>query len=160
MNELINTWFFYMSSLEILDSWSTETVPTFSHECLAQECQCLTQKIWSVYLIIEISPIYQSLLTGWSLNNFQVSCNSRYPPPTGETSTVVHTGPFSASQQITFSSSSIKVGFHEEKLQVTSLKRMCYCIGFTDALSAGHVIFSCSQECCWFFCWSGFIYDQ
>lgn len=60
-------------------------------------------------------------------------------PPKGEASSVVHSGPFSPRQQIPFSSSSIKVSFWDEKPQVTSRKRMCYCVGFTDALSAGHV---------------------
>lgn len=151
---------FSVSSLETLCSWWSAIVRTFFHECfLAYESQFLIQKIWAQYLIIVISPLYQSLSKGWSLNNFQVSCNSQYPPPMGEASTMVHTGPFSPSQQIALSSSSIKVSFYQEKAEVTSLKRMWYCLGFYWCPVSRTCIFSCSQECCWFFCWSGFIYD-
>lgn len=83
----------------------------------------------------EFSPIYQSLLRGWSQKNFKsvVTDNTLLPWRSN------HSGAFSPSQQMPFSSPSIKVSFHPEKPQVTSHKRRCYCIGFSDALSAGHV---------------------
>ena len=82
-----------------------------------------------------MSLIYWSLLRGWSVNNSQVSY---YSFLTGEKQaqwfTVVPSLLVSKS-----SSSPSKVSFWDEKPWVTSRKSMCYCIGFTDALSAGHV---------------------
>lgn len=154
MNEWMTCLIFYISSLKILGSWWSETVPTFSHACfLAHKSQFLIQKICSWHLIMVVSPVCQSLPRDWSWNKLQVSRSSPYPPP------MVHTGPSSPSQQIAFSSS-IKVSFHQEKPEVTSLKRMCCCIGFHWCPVSTTCIFSCSQKCCWFFCWSGFTYDQ
>lgn len=52
---------------------------------------------------------------------------------------MVHTGPSSLRRQTVFSSSSIKVSFHQEKPEDTSLKECAPTLVFTDALSAGHV---------------------
>lgn len=158
MNAGIHIWFLYMSALEILGSWGSETFPTFFHEYTC--VPVFDSENMTMVPYYSNFSTYQSLSRDWSLNNFQVSCSSQYPPPMGEVSTMVHTGPSFPCQQITFSLSSIKVSFHQKKPEVTSLKKMCYWVGFYWCPVSKACIFSCSQECGWFFCWSGFIYDE